>query len=98
MYNPYIAYVDKYFPNAVPVVDSFHVIQWITHSLDNYIRSLEKHFRQRDRERQEQRSAELGRPITLPESDELYMLRKYRWIILMNQDSIRPRTLIDSTS
>ena len=27
MYNQYIAYVDKYFPNAVPVVDSFHVIQ-----------------------------------------------------------------------
>jgi len=25
MYNPYIRYVDKYFPNAVPVVDSFHV-------------------------------------------------------------------------
>ena len=27
MYNQYINYVDKYFPNAVPAVDSFHVIQ-----------------------------------------------------------------------
>lgn len=26
MYNPYIRYVETYFPNAVPVVDSFHVI------------------------------------------------------------------------
>ena len=26
MYNPYIAYTSKYFPNAVSVVDSFHVI------------------------------------------------------------------------
>ena len=26
MYNQYIAYVEKYFPNAVHVVDSFHVI------------------------------------------------------------------------
>lgn len=42
MYNPYIAYVEKYFPNAVPVVDSFHVIQWITRSIDNYIRQLLK--------------------------------------------------------
>lgn len=25
MYNPYISYVEKYFPNAVSVVDSFHV-------------------------------------------------------------------------
>lgn len=27
MYNPYIAYVKKYFPNAVSVVNSFHNIQ-----------------------------------------------------------------------
>jgi transposase len=32
--------VSRYFPNAVPVVDSFHVIQWITHKLDMYIRDL----------------------------------------------------------
>lgn len=89
MYNQYIAFVDKYFPNAVPVVDSFHVIQWVNRSIDNYIRNLEKHFRQRDKERQEQRSHELGRPVTLPESDEMYLFRKYRWIILMNQDSVR---------
>ena len=53
MYNPYIAYVEKYFPNAVPVVDSFHVIQWITRSIDNYIRQLLKKYRQRDREYQD---------------------------------------------
>lgn len=40
MYNPYIAYVEKYFPNAVPVVDSFHVIQWITRSIDNSMGQL----------------------------------------------------------
>ena len=39
MYNPYIAYVEKYFPNATPVVDSFHVIQWIVNLIDNYIRT-----------------------------------------------------------
>ena len=42
MYNPYIAYVEKYFPNAVSVVDSFHVIQWIVRLIDNYIRALIK--------------------------------------------------------
>lgn len=45
MYNQYINYVDKYFPNAVPVVDSFHVIQWITRLIDNYLRQLLKKFR-----------------------------------------------------
>jgi transposase len=42
MYNQYIAYVDKYFPNVVAVVDSFHVVMWIVHSIDMYIRQLEK--------------------------------------------------------
>lgn len=31
MYNPYIQWGGKFFPNAVPVVDSFHIIQWIIH-------------------------------------------------------------------
>ncbi len=78
MYNPYIAFVDKYFPNAVPAVDSFHVIQWIIHSIDMYIRQLERAFRQRDKEKEENLSAEQGRPVSLPLSDEMYLLRKYR--------------------
>ena len=88
MYNPYISFVDKYFPNAVPVVDSFHVIQWVVHAIDMYIRQLERKYRQRDRELQEERSAAAGRPVRLPESDEMYMLRKYRWLVLSNRENI----------
>lgn len=89
MYNPYLAFVDKYFPNAVPVVDSFHVIQWITHSIDQYIRQLIKKFRQRDRELEDQLSREHLKPVSLPISNELYLLQKYRWLILSNQSNIR---------
>ena len=88
MYNPYLAFVDKYFPNAVPVVDSFHVVQWIVRSLDNYVRALLRKYRQRDRELEERKSAELQRPVTLPVSDEVYLLQKYRWLILANRDSL----------
>ncbi len=88
MYNQYINYVDKYFPNAVSVVDSFHVIQWVTHSIDMYIRSIEKEIRQRDREIAERKSLECGYPVTLPESDDLYLLRKYRWLILANNSNL----------
>ena len=88
MYNQYISYVDRYFPNAVAVVDSFHVIQWIIRMIDNYIRQLLRKYRQRDRERQEQLSEEYGRPVTLPISDEVYLLQKYRWLILSNQSNI----------
>lgn len=92
MYNPYIEYVNKYFPNAVSVVDSFHVVQWIIRSLDNYIRQMERQFRQRDQEREEQKSAECHYPVSFPVSDELYLLRKYRWLILSNQSTLRYHT------
>lgn len=82
MYNPYISYVDKYFPNAISVVDSFHVIQWITRMIDNCIRQLLKKFRQRDREYQDKLSYEQQQPVSLPPSDEVYLLQKFRWLIL----------------
>ena len=66
MYNQYIDYVDKYFPNSVPVEDSFHEIKWIIRMIDNHIWQLLKYYRQRDRERQEQLSLEEGRPIFPP--------------------------------
>jgi transposase len=88
MYNQYIDYVDKYFPNAVPVVDSFHVIQWIVHKIDLHIRQLLKKYKQRDKEREDRLSAERHEPVKLPISDEVYLLQKYRWLILANQSNI----------
>jgi transposase len=92
MYNPYIAFVDKYFPNAAPVVDSFHVVQWIIHSLDMYIRSLERKYRDRDRKLAEEKSAEAGHPVRLPMSREVYLLKKYKWLILSNLSNIKYHT------
>lgn len=92
MYNPYISFVDKYFPNAVPVVDSFHVIQWMIHSIDMYFRELERNFRKRDRELQDRKSAEAGQPVTLPVSDELFMLKRYRWLVLSSRKTLTYHT------
>ena len=89
MYKPYLAYVEKYFPNAIPVIDSFHVIQWIIRMIDNYIRQLLKKYRQRDRDLEARKSLELHEPVSLPLSDEVYLLQKYRWLILSNQSNIR---------
>lgn len=88
MYNPYISFVDKYFPHAVPVVDAFHVIQWITHKIELFIRELLKYYRQKDREREESLSRDRSMPISVQPSHEVYLLQKYRWLILMNQSSI----------
>ena len=88
MYNQYIQYVNRYFPNAVPVVDSFHVIQWRIRQLEAFIRELVKRFRERDRIRQAQLSMDLHRDVKLPVSDEVYLLQNYRWILLKSQKSI----------
>ena len=88
MYNPYIQWVGKYFPNAVPVVDSFHVIQWIIHKLDMYIRNLIKHYKHRDREVYVANGGIITENTYIPPSREVYLLQKYRWLILANQSTI----------
>ena len=92
MHNPYIAYVDKYFPNAISVVDSFHVIQWINRELDKYLRKLLKKYRERDEEIEARKEQELGKPVHLPRSKEVYILQSFRWLILANQSDIRYKT------
>ena len=89
MYNQYISFVDKYFPNAVSVVDSFHVIQWIVRMIDNYIRALIKKLKQRDREYFFKLNPDIQPPFSIPPSDEVYLLQKYRWLILANQSNIK---------
>ena len=89
MNNEYLRYVEKYFPNATAVIDSFHVIQWINMELDKHLRSLQKVFAERDLKRQEEKSAETGRQVRLPMSDEVYLLKNYRFFLLSNADSIK---------
>lgn len=88
MYNPYINWVDKYFPNAVPVVDSFHVIQWVTHKIDMYIRNLTKEFKKRDRENFILAGGIIDINTHIPQSREVYLLQHYKWLILANQANI----------
>ncbi len=89
MYNPYIRYVEKYFPNAVPVIDSFHVIQWITHAIDMYIKKLIRKYKQRDRELYQDKWNPTEMPVYIPASREVYLLQKYRWLILANYSNIK---------
>lgn len=89
MYNEYIRYVDNYFPNAISVVDSFHVIQWIRNELEQYIRDLQKEYERRDEERQSKVARDgFGRQMRLPMSDEVYLLKNYRFFLLANDESI----------
>jgi len=88
MYNPYIAYASKYFTNAISVVDSFHVIQWLNRSLENFLRGLLREFRNRDEAARIAKEQESGRPMPHHMSDEVYILSKYNWFLLKNSSNI----------
>lgn len=87
MYKPYLSYIEKYFPNAIPIVDSFHVVSMITRMINNYMVKLQKEYKSKREDENLKRSAENQSP--LPESTEEYMLRKYRWLMLKNQKDIK---------
>lgn len=89
MYNPYISYVDKYFPHAISIVDSFHVMQWVIRKIDTFIRSLLRQYKERDRLEAETKAARShSSEIHVHVSDEVYLLENHKWVILKNEDSI----------
>lgn len=88
MYKPFINYASKYFPNAVVAIDSFHVVHWIINEIQKHIRALIREYTKRDRERHQKKEALAMRDLVMKQSDEVYILKKYSWLVLTNQDNI----------
>ena len=47
MYDPYQNYTKEYFINAIPIVDSFHVVKLIVQKIIDHMNSLKKEFMQK---------------------------------------------------
>lgn len=88
MYRPYITYVDKYFPNAISVVDSFHVVKHINRQIQLYMSALARRIRNLDLERHYERELSSHRKIKFIPSREYILVKHYQWIILMNQSEL----------
>lgn len=88
MYKPFINYASKYFPNAVVAIDSFHVVHWIINEIQKHIRALIREYTKRDRDRHQKKEALAMRDLVMKQSDEVYILKKYSWLVLTNQDNI----------
>ena len=84
MYRPYQDYVKEYFPNATPVVDSFHVIKLINSKFLAYIRSVIRKYDQADRDRHERLEQEFHRQIPFSHSRDYLLLKRYNWMLLKN--------------
>jgi transposase len=90
MYNEYISYTKKHFNNAICIVDSFHVIQWIISKINVYINSVKRKFyKQRMAKLAEQNDHSNIFRKNNKRTNEEYILDKFRWIILSNYDDLK---------
>lgn len=88
IYRPYQHITTKFFPNAVPVIDSFHVVKAINYFLSKYIHDLIRKLKEKDIKQHQELEQELNQQINYTPSKEYYLLKKYSWIILKNNDEI----------
>ena len=89
MYKPYIKYVTRFFPNAIVITDSFHVIQWLLNLINLYINEVKKKYQERDRRNLQNQNIYYGRFQKKPTlSNEVYILNYARWVLLKNEDNI----------
>lgn len=88
MYKPFENYIYNYFPNAVHIIDSFHVIQLINKHILGYIRRKEKEIDEKDRERHERLEQDIHQRFEFEHSKEYYIVKNYHWLIVKNQESI----------
>ena len=89
MYKPYIGFVDKYFPNAISVVDSFHVIKHINNMLHQYMNALARKIKNEDEARHHDREVKLHRELKFYPSREYYLVKNFQWIVLTNPENRR---------
>ena len=90
MYKPYLELPKKYFPNAVTVIDSFHVTQFLIQKINIYINGVAKRYKEKNQKELEKNNHDTNRDYqTIRDSKELVLLKKYRWILLKNQEDIK---------
>ena len=69
-------YPQQFFPNAVSVLDSFHVIKFLTGRINDYINLVMKSYKKKDREALDQSNFETNRDYkTIKESREVILLK-----------------------
>lgn len=92
-YRNYMEFPKEYFPNAKVILDSFHVSKYLISKLNTYINQIMKRYQEKDRKSLEIKNHDTNRDNkTIKESDEVILLRNYRWVLLKNNDEIKYST------
>lgn len=88
-YRYYLDYPKTYFPNAVSILDSFHVVKYLISLLNTYVNDVMKRYKERDKKKLEKKNHDLNRDdSSIADSNEVILLRSYRWVLLKNYDHI----------
>lgn len=88
-YGVYQTLCEKYLPNAVQILDSFHACNFIIHELTLYINDLLRKYRNKQRKLLDDiNSTSNQHQESIKDSKEIILLRDYRWVILKNDDDI----------
>ena len=60
-YRSYMEYPQKYFPNAIVILDSFHIVKHLISQLNAYINKTMKKYEERDKEELEKKNHDNNR-------------------------------------
>ena len=88
-YGPYQNLCERFFPNAKAVLDSFHVVRFIINRLNGYINELLRKHRKKQQDKLQEKNFRTNRDSqTIKDSEEIILLRDYRWLLLKNREDI----------
>lgn len=89
-YKAYMEYPQKYFPNSVVILDSFHVVKYLITKINVYINQVMKKYQEKDKLKLEEKNHDTNADNkSIKDSDEVVLLRNYRWVILKNNNEIK---------
>ncbi len=92
-YNSYMDYPKKYFPNASSILDSFHVSKQLISKLNEYVNKVLKRYKEKDEKKLKEKNDKNNLDNkTIKDSQEVILLRSYRWVLLKNRDEINYST------
>ena len=88
-YQTYIDFPKEYFPNALSIIDSFHVTKYLINLLNIYLNKLMKKYQELDNAKLLEKNYKTNSDNkTIKDSIEVILLRTYRWLLLKNYDDI----------
>lgn len=86
-YKVYTDFLPQFFPNASSILDSFHVLAFLTQKLNDHLNQMIRTIR--DKRKKEWERTHPSTDIYKPsDTREIVLLRNYRWVLLKNERNI----------